>query len=86
MAYKKLTETGKEFIRHVGEVATSSGGNTSLLEGNNGALPFSDKKNEPNLVWTANVTDVRTNTSIENNSQYIEYIIYLLIFMQINMN
>jgi len=77
MAFKKLTETGKEFIRNVGTVATRDNGDTSLLSGNNGVLPYSDKKNDPNIVWTANIVDIRNNNPITNNSKYVEYLIYL---------
>ena len=72
MAYKKLTETGKMFIKHVGDVASNKG----LLEGNNGLLPYSNTTNA-NKVWKANVIDIRTNSSISTNSQITEYLIYL---------
>lgn len=80
MAFKKITETGENFIRKIASNANANKiyGNQSLIKGNNGALPFSDKEDQPNLVWVSHITDIRTNNSITNNDDFANYLIYLL--------
>jgi hypothetical protein len=76
MATKLLTKEGKEFIRNVGNYFTKNKGDKYLLTGQkNYRLPVS---NQPDpIVWNTNVIDIRKNAPIVNNSQFIEYIIYL---------
>ena len=79
MAYKELTAEGKRFINKVAAYQTANGkyGNQSMLKGNNGALPFSSFKNDPDKVWTANVAGVNNNDDmalylIEKYDDYAE--------------
>jgi hypothetical protein len=81
----EITESGKNFMRKVGDYFTKTNkdfGNTSLLRGNNGILPFSDETDKTR-VWTANIVwtipnDNRNGTPITNNSELIEYLIELI--------
>jgi hypothetical protein len=77
MAYKKLTETGKDFIRNVANKANG----TALLVGKNGLLPFSDETTNKiwtaNVIWTGNDNDSRNGTPITTNSTFAEYLIFL---------
>lgn len=71
MRYVELTETGIEFIRNIANKAPKK----SLLEGNNGALPYSDKKNNQNIIWKANINN--GNKLISTNIELGEYLIVL---------
>ena len=79
MANKKLTEHGKEFIRRVADYFNGEKGTNSLLQGNNGGLPYSTDLNNTTKIWVANIMDTRktTPTPITTNDQYAEYLIYL---------
>ena len=74
---KELTEHGKSFMRKVGEHYGNN--DNSLLQGNNGILPFSNET-DANKVWVANVKDIfNDNRPVKTNSQFIEYLINLYI-------
>ena len=61
MAYKKLTETGENFIKEIAKRLTSTQGSTSMIKGKNSYnLPFSDKSNEV-ITWVCNIPNVTTN-------------------------
>ena len=72
MPAKLLNNTGKEFIRHIANVAS----NNALLQGSNGILPNSSETEDK--TWKCNVVNIlRNNKSITNNSDFAEYIIEL---------
>lgn len=74
MAFKTLTETGKEFIREVIVKISNAQGDTALIKGKNSYnLPLSDLSNT-SVLWVANLTDFN-GRPITNNIQFGEYII-----------
>lgn len=71
---KKITKSGEEFIRETIRKISVSKGEKSMLEGRNSYnLPFSDKIDEQ-IIWKANVFNLKGNV-IQNNSQYADFII-----------
>lgn len=70
MAYKELTNTGKNFIKTI-----CSGTTDTLIKGNNDfALPFSENSTSSNIIYEANAIDYFGNL-ITNNIQLGESLI-----------
>ena len=76
MAYKELTNYGKDFILANANYFTKKVSDNALLQGNNGALPFSSVETDTGITWTAHVTNQNGKT-ITNNTELANYLILL---------
>jgi len=74
MPYSKLTKDGENFIKAIASYYDNN--NLSMLNGNNGSLPYSDKENDATIIWKANVIDEFGNL-IKTNDKFASYLIRL---------